>query len=234
MTSGVGNPDWQRRYNISAVALYTGSFSDAGTTATGTLDTNGYTYLLVSTNSNLSAATNLITITWYQDAARTIFLGTTDYVPVPSTFTCQRVPVLTRYCTLTTTYISGTTGQQIVWNIYGSTSTDDNLLSTETSRPLVYFNGNVNSGAVQTSPLTGMYGGKVTLSMGSLTNNKWDANLQYYDRNALTWNSFLLIFGSDKGIFWSQEVRLPYSPVRVNMANDDTVTRQLIFSVIAE
>lgn len=233
MTSGIGNPDWQRRYVSSAVPLLGLNYLDSGSSVSAVSDANGYQYLLVSTNSGSSQSYMHVLVNWYQDSGGTAYMGSTDWVIPPASFHVVKAPVITRYYTIELDNVGGTTGQTINVAVYGTNLDQENLLTQNTSIPLGNSRQSVNAGSTMTTALTSMFGGQVFVSLDQSSNNKWNMWLEYYDYTSKAWTQFEAWHGSDKGQSYSAIIVLPYAPVRMNVKNDDTVAQFITWAVIA-
>lgn len=232
MTSGVGNPDWQRRYTTSAAPIATGTFLDDVNRILGPLDTNGYQYLLVTTNDGAATTYKRIKIDWYQDQALTQFMGTTAYVVAPSQFIVQKIPVITRWYQVEIGPVGGVTGHNTSLVIYGTNADQENMLTQDTDVPAGFGNPNLGTGVISTTILSGTFGGRVFVSVDQNANNKWTAWMEFYNWNTQAWVQFWTIHGPDHGQSYSSDAVLPYAPVRINVRNDDTVAHAITWSVV--
>lgn len=233
MTNGIGNPDWQRRYTVSAVPIFSSFFSDMGTHVSGVNDSNGYQYLLVSTNADTSTAYTHVIINWYQDAAGTQNMGGTDWVTPPGVFIAQKVPVATRYYTVELSNISGGSNTFIAAVIYGTNADQENLLTQNTAQPLFFSGVAIAAGVTTTFPISGIFGGQVMLMIDDTANNKWSAKLQFYDWGSAAYHSIWAGYGSDLGQAMSMMVNMPYAPMQLLVTNLDTVANTFFMSVVA-
>lgn len=228
MTSGIGNPDWQRRYGFSPVQLANYSFTDGVSYLTNTIDTNAFPNLLFTIFGPGTAAFNVLQIDWYNDANKTTLLITTTIVPTPSSECTIRVPVITRYFTITWQYVSGVgAGTWQVW-VFGTTSNNDNQATQDTSTASIIINATVAAGATVTTMAASTYQGPAMIAVSHGTNNSWDSWLEYYDTNLKAWTQFWIVKGADKNsLAWTERIYLPYAPVRLNARNRDTVAQAM-------
>lgn len=233
MTNGIGNPDWQRRYSFSAVPLLELTYPDSLNSISNLIDSNGFQYLLVTTNSSGSNTLDHVKIDWFQDANASIAQGHTDYTIAGQTFIVQKVPVVTRYFKLEIGPVGGASGGSIVATVYATNTDQENLLTQNTAQPLFWNSVTIGAGLIQTNIISGMFGGRVSVSINDNSNNKWVAWLEYYDWTTQTWNIFYLVRGADRGQSWTEFVNLPYTPCRINVFNGDTVGQLFTYSVIA-
>lgn len=233
MTSGVGNPDWQRRYAVSAAAIATGVFLDDVNRIFGVLDTNGFQYLLLDTNDLGATTYKYIKIDWYQDFAATQYMGTVDYTIFPNSITIMKIPVLSRYYKVEIGPVGGVTGHNTTLVVYGTNADQENFWNQNTATPLGKSSVSLGASVIQTTILGNIYGGRVMVSVDQNVNNKWTSWLEYYDWTSQTWVQFWTIHGPDHGQSYSSDAVLPYAPVRINVRNDDTVAHTITWSVVA-
>jgi hypothetical protein len=227
VTSGIGNPDWQRRYVTSAAAIFALTYPDNINSVSGVQDSNGFQYFLVTTAGQSSNVYAHIQVNWFQDAAATMSLGTTDYTIPPLSFIVVKVPVITRYYTIAVGNVGGATGHNITVVIYGTNADQENLLTQNTAIPMGGQSVNAAVGATNSVIVAGIYGGEVMLTMDDNVNNKWTEWVEYYDWPTQTWIQFWTAHGTDKGQAYTERIYLPYAPIRINCRNDDTVVHVL-------
>lgn len=233
MTSGIGNPDWQRRYNFSAVPLLSLTYNDIVNGNSGLQDSNGFPNLVITTQAGSSLVFSHVVVAWFQDSSGLVQIGTTDWTTPPQSQVSIKVPVAARYYTLSIGPVGGTTGHTIVATVYGTTSDEQNLLTQDTDIPLGHDNPTLGASAISTVMLAGIFGGRVYVSVDQNANNKWTSWLEYYDHSTQTWIQFWTIHGQDHGQSYNSDAVLPYAPVRINVRNDDTVSHVITWSVIA-
>lgn len=233
MTSGVGNPDWQRRYVFSAQPIYTATVPPNVTTTSALQDANGFQNLIVDFNSIGTTAFINVEILWFQDAAGTISICNTEFFPVPNSNMSQKIPVMARYYKITTAFVSGAAGGSIKLAVFGTNSDNLQLLTQDNIDPFIYVNQSIGAGVNVTTAAGGMYGGLVRISLDQGVSNKWALEMDYFSPTAATWREFWSTYGSIQGIAFSGELRLPYAPVRLITSNLDTVAQTYIVSVIA-
>lgn len=227
MTNGIGNPDWQRRYSFSAVPLLELTYSDSINSASGLIDSNGFQYLLITTNSNGSNTFDHVKVDWFQDANASIQQGDTDYTIAGQSFIVQKIPVVTRYFKLEVGPVGGTSGGSIVATVYGTNADQNDLLTQNTAIPFLEFSNTVGAGATTTVTGTGIFGGMATAHFSDDTNALFNVSLDYYNWTTQLWRHFYVAFGANKGQGWSDNVLLPYAPVRANLTNTDTAAHNL-------
>lgn len=225
MTNGIGNPDWQRRYVFSAAPIQNLSINTAVQTFQVVTDANGYQYLLLSAATFSSTATTRVQVRWSVDSAGSTILGVTDFVILPNAFQVLKVPVMTRYYQIETTLVSASGSGTMSLIIYGTNADQDDLLTQSTAIPMAAINASLGANVSQQVVMGGMYGGRVFATFNHAGNNKWTGWFEYYDWSAQAWIIFYNVRGLDKGQSWSEQVWLPYAPVRCNMRNDDTVAQ---------
>lgn len=232
MTGGIGNPDWQRRYTTSAAPLYTGSFADDASHFSGVNDSNGYQYLLVSTNDPGASTFKFIQIIWWQDAAGTLEMGFTDWTVPPNTFELIKVPILTRYYMVQITPVGGASGTNTSVVVYGTNADQENTLAQNTATPQAYFSGTVAAGAKQTTLVNGIFGGEAMISIDYASGTTWTEWIDYYDWNSQAYKTIWTARGPDKGSSYAERIFLPYAPLRLIARNDGTsaelITQALI------
>jgi hypothetical protein len=233
MTNGIGNPDWQRRYVVSAAPIATGTFLDDTNRVIGPLDTNGYQYLLVTTNDPGATTFKHVKIDWFQDQAGTLAMGDTDWTIPPSSFIVIKTPVIARWYKVEIGPVGGATGHNTQLTVYGTNADQENLLTQNTAVPMGGDRTSVAAAGVHTVQLGGTFGGRVSVNMDDDGNNKWTLYMEYYDWTVSAWVQFMTWHGADKGQSFTGDVMLPYAPIRMNVRNDDTVAHFLTWSVIA-
>jgi hypothetical protein len=233
MANQLGNPDWQRRYTTSMAPLASLTYNDNINSASGIIDSNGFEYLLITTNGGSSLVFAHVKIDWFQDAAASLQMGDTDYTIPPQVFIVQKIPVATRYFKVEIGPVGGTTGNTIQMVCYGSNADQENLLTQNTAVPMGHGNPSLGASVVQTTVLGGIFGGRVFVSVDQNANNKWTSWLEYYDWTTQTWVQFWTIHGPDHGQSYSNDALLPYAPCRINVRNDDTVAHVITWSVVA-
>lgn len=233
MTGGIGNPDWQRRYVTSAVPILTGTFLDDTNRVSGISDSNGYQYLLVSTNDPGATTYKHVKVDWFQDQGATLQMGTTDYTIQPNTFNVLKVPVITRWYKVEIGPVGGATGHNTTLVVYGTNADQENILTQNTAIPMAIASSSVAAGATMTTTVSGTFGGEVMLNMDDNVNNKWTAWMDYYDWSAAGWVTYWSTHGTDKGQAYTERIFLPYAPTRMNFRNDDTVSHILAQRMIA-
>ena len=227
MTNGIGNPDWQRRYNFSAVPLLELSYSDSFNGVSPLIDSNGFQYLLVTTSATGSNTFDHVKVDWFQDANASIQQGFTDYTISGQSFIVQKIPVVTRYFKLEIGPVGGTPGGNIVATIYGTNADQSDLLTQNTAVPFLEFSNTVGAGTTQTVTTTGMYGGLATVHFSDDTNAIFNVSLDYYNWTNQLWRHFYIGFGANRGQAWSDNIMLPLAPVRANLTNTDTAAHNL-------
>lgn len=232
MTSGIGNPDWQRRYTTSAVPLYTASYNDGIDSVSGILDSNGYQYLLITTNGAGSTVYARVKVDWFQDQNATLQMGSTTYTIPPGVFIVQKIPVATRFFKLEIGNVGGATGHTIQATIYGTNADQENILTQNTDTPFATQNNSVAAGATLTVIASGIFGGEVMMNIDDNVNNLWTAWVEYYNWSTQAWTQFWSAHGKDKGQGWTERIYLPYAPIRMNVRNDDTVAHILMQNMI--
>jgi len=232
MTNGIGNPDWQRRYDFSAAPLLGLIYPDNVNGVSPLSDANGYEYLILSTNSGSSSAISHVKVDWYQDLSGMTLLGDTDYTIPAQSFIVQKVPVMTRYYRVEIGPVGGTTGNNINLVVYGTNGDQENLLTQNTAIPLGRNAVLLGASVVSTTIIGGAFGGRVFVSVDQNVNNKWTAWLEYYDWTQQAWLQFWTIHGPDHGQSYSSDAVLPYAPCRINVRNDDTVSHTITWSVV--
>lgn len=233
MATGIGSPDWQRRYVTSAVPLLTLIYPDNVNSVSPIQDSNGYQYLMMSTNSATSTVYAHVKVDWYQDAAATVPMGNTDWTIPPQSFIVIKVPVVTRYYKVEIGNVGGATGSNISLAVYGTDADQENLLTQNTAIPLYRFSGSIAAGATMTTIVAGVFGGEVMVTNDDSVNNKWTEWMEYYDWTTQLWTQFWSVHGTDKGQAWNDRVFLPYAPTRINVRNDDTVAHSFVQCVVA-
>lgn len=232
MTSGIGNPDWQRRYSFSAVPLYSASFAAAGTVTSPVVDANGYQYIMLTAQMSGTTSFTHIFVVWYQDSAGTIQIGGTDFMSVPGSSLTIKVPAAARYFRIQTVNVGGGNTGNFLILTYGSNADQDDTLTGQTSVPILYINASLGSGVIQQTTAAATFGGLATISVDQNFNTSWTAWAEYYDWSAAAWKQYVTWHGASKGQSFVDQVRLPYCPVRLNVRNDDTVARTMIASVV--
>jgi hypothetical protein len=232
VTTGIGNPDWQRRYTFSAVPLHSASYGVNGGFQGPVVDGNGFEYIIVTAQMGTTTSFTHIFIDWYQDSAGTIFIGGSDFMPVPTTSYSVKIPTATRYFRVRTQNAGGgTTGSALIV-IYGTNADQVDTLTGATSVPIIYNNQSLGASAIVTVAANATYGGEVIVSVDDNVNNKWTAWAEYYDWSAAAWRQFWTAHGPDRGQSWTERIMIPYSPVRLNQRNDDTVAHTLIMAMV--
>lgn len=232
MAVQIGNPDWQRRYTFSAVPLLVLTYPDNINSISGLIDSNGFEYLLLTTNSGGSNTFDRVKVDWYEDSSGSVALGTTDYTIPGQSFIVQKIPVMTRYFKVEIGNVGGTTGGSIILTIYGTNADQENLLTQQTAIPMGFGNPSLGASATQTTVLSGIFGGRVFISVDQNTNNKWTAWLEFYNWQTQAWVQFWTIHGPDHGQSYSSDAMLLYAPCRINVRNDDTVAHVITWSVV--
>jgi hypothetical protein len=228
VTGGIGNPDWQKRYVFSAVPILTEAYPDNTNSVSPIIDSNGYQYLIVTTNAPGSNVFAHVKVDWFQDQLATLQMGDTDWTIPPGTFIVVKVPIVTRFFKLEIGNVGGATGSTIQAVVYGTNADQDNLLTQNTAIPLGGQTiAAATPGTTNSVIIAGMFGGEVMLTMDDNVNNKWTEWLEYYDWNTQTWIQFWTAHGLDKGQAYTERVFLPYAPIRMNCRNDDTVNHIL-------
>lgn len=226
MTSGIGNPDWQRRYNFSAQPLARFTFTDGVSFQTSVVDTNGFPNLLAGIDGPSTSAMNQFVIQWWQDAAMTIFIGNSAVVPTPNSSMVQRFPTMSRYCNFLWNYKSGAGASSWKVSIFGTTEGNDNTMTQNTDVASIIVSATVGAGATVTTMASGTFGGPALFQCSHANNNAWDSWLEYYDVNLLAWTQFWIVKGADKNaLAWTERIYLPFAPVRMNVRNRDTVAQ---------
>lgn len=233
MGAQLGNPDWQRRYTTSMAPIATVTYNDNINSVSGLIDSNGFQYLLITTNAPNSLVFAHVKIDWFQDANATLQMGFTDYTLAPQAFIVQKIPVATRYFKIEIGPVGGTTGNTIQMVCYGTNADQENLLTQNTAIPIIGFSNSVASGATQTINTTGIFGGMASCHFSDDTNNLFNVSIDYYDWTTQLWRHFYLGFGASKGQAWTDNIVLPYAPIRANLTNTDTVARNLRCIVMA-
>lgn len=232
MTTGIGNPDWQRRYNFSAVPLFSFSFTDTGAVATAVFDANGYEYIMVSVNTGSSVVFGHLVFTWSQDSAGAIPVDTHAFTFGPGSTQTIKLPVLTRYYFFNYTPSAGGTGQQVKGTIYGTNADQENLLTQNTDIPIIWANPSILAGATDTETYNATCGFGAVVMIDDGGNNLWTGTLQYYDFPTQSWKSFWRARGAAAGQTITQLVYLPYAPVRLQVTNNDTAVHTFILSMV--
>lgn len=232
MTTGIGNPDWQRRYTFSAVPIYSSPFGVNGGFQGPTVDSNGYEYLIITAQMGVTTSFSHIFVVWYQDSAGTINIGGTDFMPVPSSSYSIKIPTAARYFRIQTQNAGGgTTGNMLIL-VYGTNADQVDTLTGATSVPIIYNNQTIGAGAIVTVAALATYGGEVMVSVDDNVNNKWTVWAEYYDWATAAWKQFWTAHGPDKGQSWNERIMIPYAPVRLNQRNDDTVSHSFYMAMV--
>lgn len=225
MTSGVGNPDWQRRYVFSAVPLYSALFSVSGTIVSPVIDANGFTYIILTSQAQGTTAFIHITVNWFQDSAGTILIGGTDFVTVPGAADSIKIPAAARYFKIQTTNVGGgTTGNTLILT-YGSTADQYDVMTGVTSTPLVAISASLGSGVTSTAAFTHLLPGRVMVQFNHATNSNWLGFIEYYDWTTASWHIFYNAYGASKGQSWVEHIWLPFAPIRANVRNTDAAAQ---------
>lgn len=232
MTNGIGNPDWQRRYTVSAVPLLDLTYADSLNEVSGVVDSNGYQYLLVTTNATSSGAFLHVKVDWFRDAAATQQMGDTDWTLAPNAFTVIKVPVITRYFKLEIGPVGGVTGNTLEALVYGTNSDQENMMTQNTSYPLLHAEPTIAGANTDTEQMGGIFGGPVNLFISDNANNLWTASVQYYDWRDQTWTTFWRVYGSAVGQTITQQIYLPYAPIRIQITNNDTNPHSFFESLV--
>jgi len=227
-----GNPDWQRRYTVSAAPLLGLTYPDNINSISAISDSQGFEYLILTTNMGTSQVYAHVKVDFYQDSAGTIYMGTTDYTIPPQSFVAQKVPIVARFYKIEIGPVGGTTGQNISLAVYGTNADQENMLTQNTAIPQGHGNPSLGASATQTTILGGSFGGRVFISVDQNANNKWTSWLEYYDWTTQLWVQFWTIHGPDHGQSYNSDALLPYAPVRINVRNDDTVAHAITWSVV--
>lgn len=233
MTTGIGNPDWQRRYTFSAAPILKLTYPDNINSASGLTDSSGFEYLLVTTNTVGSNTFDHVKIDWFQDVSGLIQLGVTDYTVSGQGFFVQKIPVMTRYFKLEIGPVGGVAGGSIIATIYGTNADQENLLTQNTSIPMLYINQTIGAGTILTQAVLGIDGGRAMVNVWDMVNNKWFLTIDYYDFTTQTYRPFYAVNGPDVGVAFRGDVILPYAPTRVNLNNLDVAANGFMLSIVA-
>lgn len=233
MTSGQGNPDWQRRYNFSAAPLLQLTYPDNINSVSALIDSNGFEYLLVTTDSGTSATFDHVKIDWFQDKNASVQQGFTDYTISGGIFLVQKIPVTTRFFKIEVGPVGGVSGGHIVVTVYGTNADQENILTQQTAVPMLIENVTIGAGITRTDVVGGILGGRVMASVNDETNNKWVSTMEYYDWTTQTWKLFYVARGADRGQAWTEFINLPYAPCRFSVINIDTAAHAFDYSIVA-
>jgi hypothetical protein len=232
VTSGIGNPDWQRRYTFSAVPLFSALFGLSGPVVSSPIDANGYPYIILTSRAAGTTAFIHVTVFWYQDSAGTILVSGTDFVTVPGADETIKMPAAARYFAIHTENVGGgTTGNTLIL-AYGTTADHHDMMTGITSQLIAAVNASIGAGVTSTVAFPNMLPGRVMVQFNHATNNLWQGWLEYYDRVAAAWTIFWNVHGTDVGMAYNTQVWLPFAPVRINVKNTDTVTQITQASVV--
>lgn len=232
MTNGIGNPDWQRRYDFSAAPLYQATFNTRISSVGPRVDANGYTNLILSVQAAGSTANNWVEIFFYPDGGTSTQVATIAVNLVPNSQSSFKMPVEARFFQVQNNYITGPAGGSAIITVYGTNDPNQNLLTQNTDQRQIGGNSGIAAGVTYTLTSNGTYGGPATIMFADDGNNKWFGTAEYYDRVAVAWVRFLFVFGADHGQSWIQDVNIPYAPVRLNITNQDTVTHGMYLSMV--
>jgi hypothetical protein len=225
MTTGIGNPDWQRRYAFSATPLFSSFFAVSGPIVSPVLDANGFPYIILTSKAGGTTAFIHFFINWYQDAAGTILLGGTDFVTVPGASETIKCPAMARYFTILTQNVGGgTTGTTLIL-VYGTVADQYDMMTGTTSVPLAAVNASLGAGVSQQVAFPHVLQGRVYATFNHGTNNNWLAFFDYYDFSATAWVTFYNVRGLDKGESWSEQLWLPSAPCRATVRNTDAAAQ---------
>lgn len=232
MTGGIGNPDWQRRYVTSAVPILTATIADDTNRVTGIADSNGYEYLVVSTHDPGATTFKHIKVDWFQDQNATLQMGDTDWTIPPNSFNVVKVPVITRFYKIEIGPVGGASGNNTTLVVYGTNADQENLLTQNTAIPFIHAEPTIAAGATDTETATGIFGGNAMLMISDNGNNLWNASVQYYDWTTSAWATFWKGFGSFFGQTATQNIILPYAPIRVQTTNTDSAAHGFFIAVV--
>lgn len=225
MVTGIGNPDWQRRYAFSAVPLYSANFSVNGSIASPIVDANGFPFIILTSQAAGTTAFIHITVDWYQDAAGTILIAGTDFVTVPGGTQTIKIPAAARYFKILTSNAGGgTTGTTLIL-AYGTSSDQYDMMTGTTSQLIASVNQSIGSGLQMVINFPYVLPGRVFASFNHGTNSNWLAFMEYYDWSAANWLFFYNVHGSDRGMGWSEQIWLPFAPVRATVRNTDAAAQ---------
>lgn len=93
------------------------------------------------------------------------------------------------------------------------------------------YTSGVAAGASEQVDATTTIPGPATLCFRQGNNNSWQGLLWYYDWDQTAWIRLAWLDGADYGQSATVQVNLPAAPVRVQMYNNDTVSRSLFFAL---
>jgi hypothetical protein len=232
MTNGIGNPDWQRRYTTSAAPILTAVYPDNTNSISPLSDSNGYEYLTLIVNMGTSTVFARAVVIWYQDDAGTIQMATTTFVVGPQSSNAIKIPVISRFYTVSIGNVGGATGQNILLAVYGTNADNDNLLTQNTDQPQARASATIAAGGTLSTPVIGTFGGEVMMTMEMSGTAMWTAFVEYYDWSTKTYITFWTVRGLDKGMAYAERIFLPYAPVRMNIRNDDSTSHVLVQAMV--
>lgn len=228
----IGSPDYVRRFGVSGVTLFTQTLNNDTNHVSSVLDTNGFPSLVVTVH-NLAVSDFVQSgIEWFADAAGTIALETSVWVPMPGGSVALHIPVLSRYFEYIQFNLAGADGTTSTVNIYGTSLPFVNVCNQNKFQPLCSVNATIASSAIQTQQLLRMFPGEAMITIDDNVNNKWTCWMEYWDATLKAWTQFWSAHGTDKGQGWTERVILPAAPVRVKVRNDDTVSHGFLVYVI--
>lgn len=228
----IGYPDYARTASQSGNSL--GGFLAAKGTdpSTGLVDCIGYGYLDVCMDDGASANHYEVVITFYLERGLINVVTTQSVLPVPGRKQVFHVPIVTRYCTVTVSHIVANDPDLVACNVFGSNVQDNQFSYTQQGVPFVTISqsiaaaGNTNVDAVFT------YGGPAMLAVTTSSGSAWFAQIMYYSLASASLQILVQVNGATQGQSFFGPVNLPSCPVRLVVANTDTVARTLNASVV--
>lgn len=231
MSLNTGYPDYQRLSAQAGDLLGAWQPVIDGSQTIGTLDCHGYGYLDISVNDLGGSAYFTVQIIFDTAATGGVEAASFEFMPTPGGEQTLQFPVISRYCHIVVTWISGPTTDQPAVLAFGCNAIAPNRMTSQPSAPFIPFIPTVAAGGKATYMGTTTVQGGAVIAITASVSDKWSAYIKYFDAPTAQFQNYIEMFGASFGMSTIQTIAIPPSAWSIEIDNNDTVTQLFHISV---
>ena len=173
----------------------------------------------------------LVLANFWEDAAKTILVGTMELTAPPNAVGGMQWKTLGRYFDAVVENNLNTDVNNFKAWYRGSNNLAGFQPTQRDNVPAFWQNVSIGAGASNTYTLNTIYPGPAVLAVHHGTDTSWHVQIEYYDWGAKAWRVFVYVDGANSGVGGVWNIILPAAPLRVILANDSTSSRTFWASI---
>lgn len=226
-----GYPDYQRVSAQAGDVIWSTTEPASPSWTSGVQDAHGYSYLNISVNALDTTAYAWIQVAWQLTSDGTGELSTYAFTPTPGGEQTLQVPVISRYFTVNSIYISGPATDVVSVIVFGCNAIANPGINSQPGTPVISYSKAIAAGVTDTTFGTTTIQGGATLSFTDTGGTKYELLIDFFNLSTGTWQTMLIYFGGQMGQSFSQHIGIPPAPLRVRTVNQDTVDHSFVLAL---